>query len=68
MMGVLGIQLSEENDTVRRYVVTHHDPNRNLLFHPVLLEKLHKSNDTYSFDDYVAELNQITRGVHAYVN
>ena len=60
MMGVLGIQLSEENDTVRRYVVTHHDPNRNLLFHPVLLEKLHKSNDTYSFDDYVAELNQIT--------
>ena len=60
MMGVLGIQLSEENDTVRRYVVTHHDPHRNLLFHPVLLEKLHKSNDTYSFDDYVSELNQIT--------
>jgi len=54
--GVLGLELSEEHDTVRRYVVTHEDTVRGLFFHPVLLEKLHKSNGEYTFDDYIAEL------------
>ena len=52
--GVLGLELSEEHDTVRRYVVTHEDTVRGLFFHPVLLEKLHKSNGEYTFDDYIA--------------
>jgi len=59
MLGVLGIELSEENDTVRRYVVTHEDVERGLFFHPVLLEKLHKSKGAYSFGDYCEELSQL---------
>ena len=54
---VLGIELSEERGTIRRYIVTHEDPSRGLLFHPALLEKLHKSNGAYGFGDYAAELH-----------
>ena len=61
VMGVLGIELSEANGTVRRYVVTHEDRERGLLFHPVLLEKMHKTEDgSYGFDEYCAELSSIT--------
>jgi len=59
--GVLGLELSEEHDTVRRYVVTHEDTVRGLFFHPVLLEKLHKSNGEYTFDDYIADWNTLPR-------
>ena len=59
LMGVCGIELSEEKDTVRRYVVTHEDVERGLFFHPVLLEKLHKSDGTYSFEDYARELQEV---------
>ena len=40
VLGVLGLELSEERDTMRRYIVTHHDVARGLYFHPVPLEKL----------------------------
>ena len=43
VMGVLGLELSEEKETVRRYVVTHLDEEKQVLFHPVLLEKMHTS-------------------------
>ena len=58
-MGTLGLELSESKDTVRRYVCTHTDASRGLFFHPVLLEKLHKSKGEYSFEDYVAELKSL---------
>ncbi len=38
--GVLGLELSEDKDTMRRYIVTHEDRARGLFFHPVLLEKV----------------------------
>jgi len=57
--GVLGLELSEEKDTMRRYVVTHEDTARGLFFHPVLLEKLHKSNGAYTFVDYADELHAL---------
>ena len=40
----LGVELSEEGGTLGRYIVAHVDRSRNLYFHPVLLEKLAKSN------------------------
>jgi len=61
VMGVLGLEISEERDTLRRYVVTHEDQSRGLYFHPVLLEKLHKSNGGITFADYFAELGALGR-------
>mmetsp|Transcript_65590 Transcript_65590/g.179901 ORF Transcript_65590/g.179901 Transcript_65590/m.179901 type:complete len:656 (+) Transcript_65590:132-2099(+) len=57
--GVLGVELSDERDTVRRYLVTHEDRARGLFFHPVLLEKLHKSGGSYTFEDYAKELQEL---------
>mmetsp|Transcript_57082 Transcript_57082/g.152002 ORF Transcript_57082/g.152002 Transcript_57082/m.152002 type:complete len:653 (-) Transcript_57082:414-2372(-) len=57
--GVLGIDLTEEQGTLRRYVVTHEDRARGLFFHPVLLEKLHKSGGSYTFEDYAKELQEL---------
>mmetsp|Transcript_38774 Transcript_38774/g.94147 ORF Transcript_38774/g.94147 Transcript_38774/m.94147 type:complete len:577 (+) Transcript_38774:190-1920(+) len=56
--GALGVELSEERDTVRRYIVSHEDKVRGLFFHPVLLEKLHKSNGSYTFREYVADIKE----------
>lgn len=56
MMGVLGLELSEERDTIRRYVVGHEDKARNILFHPVLLERMRKSGGALTLDDYTRQL------------
>ena len=62
IMGVLGLEISEAKDTLRRYVVTHEDKARGLLFHPVLMEKLRKAEQgaPYGFDEYGKELAAIT--------
>jgi len=56
--GVLGIDLTEEQGTLRRYVVTHEDRARGLFFHPVLLEKVAKSKE-FGWDNYVSELSTL---------
>ncbi|KAL1507474.1 hypothetical protein AB1Y20_008310 [Prymnesium parvum] len=53
---VLGLKLSEADGSVRRYIVGHEDKERQLFFHPVLLEKLAKSS-AYSWERYVHELH-----------
>lgn len=59
VMGVLGLELSEEKETVRRYVVTHLDEEKQVLFHPVLLEKMHTSKGAFTFDEYSKELSSV---------
>lgn len=39
--------------------MTHEDKARGLFFHPVLLEKMHKSGGSYTFDDYVDEVRKL---------
>jgi len=54
----LGVSLTEEAGTLKRYVVTHVDRERGLVFHPVLLEKFAKSKG-YDLETYVRELREI---------
>jgi len=50
--------LSEEAGTLTRYVVTHEDAERDLYFHPVLLEKMAKTT-SYDLHSYVDELRTV---------
>lgn len=65
VMGVLGLELSEARGTVRRYVATHEDVDRQLYFHPVLLETLYqRARSTLRLDEF---LTRLTRLSYAYV-
>jgi len=58
---VLGVELSEERGTIRRYIAVHEDRAKGLFFHPALLEKLHKSGGelSYGFKEYADEVNAL---------